>query len=323
MSDIYFRKDMVSILQKRTGATFSTTETTFESDKKSTNLRETSTKGKVVLVSWDELAEWQKDNEHIHKGYVSETNSILSCIHSLFIIHNESVNIYTHLLPGICFLLTLFFDFNIVKKFPTTAIIDYFIIDLFLFGVFACLIMSSIFHCLKAHSSHISKVGNKLDYLGIVILITTSMISILFYGFHDNSKFFYFFSAITVIFGILCGFVSLKDKFRSREWRPYRASLFVIFGLSAVFPILVGIFYYGLEETKARVQLNWIASEGFLYIFGAMLYGVRFPERIMPGYFDIWGHSHQIFHVLVVIAALCHLRGLMESYELVHEKLSL
>lgn len=270
------------------------------------------------LYTWEEIPEWQKDNEHIHTGYVRETSSVMECIRSLFYLHNETVNIYSHLIPAIAFFSTIFFNKYVVPTYSTTTMIDYLIIDIFFLGAFSCLILSSTFHCLKSHSLRVAVFGNKLDYLGIVFLIVASMVSILYYGFHGNPWFFGIFSLITMTFGAACAVVSLKDTFRSREWRPYRAALFVIFGLSAVLPILAGLFKYGPTETWTSIQLKWVILEGVFYIFGAFLYGIRFPEKMSPGSFDLWGHSHQIFHILVVVAALCHLKALLGSYSLVH-----
>lgn len=282
-------------------------------------------KKKVVrkLYTWEEIPEWQKDNEHIHTGYVLETSSFKECARSLFYVHNETVNIYSHLLPAIAFLVTIFFNKYVVPTYATTTLMDYIIIDIFFLGAFSCLSLSSIFHCFKSHSLAIAVFGNKLDYLGIVFLIVSSMVSILYYGFSGSPWLFGVFSFITIAFGTACAVVSLEDKFRSREWRPYRASLFVAFGLSAVLPILAGLCYYGIKETWTRIQLKWVILEGVFYIFGAFLYGIRFPEKMRPGNFDLWGHSHQIFHVLVVIAALCHLKALIGSYTLVHYRYSL
>lgn len=312
---------MKPVLQKRSPPRYSKVSTAVEVitiDDGSISAETFQTTSTRKLCNWDELPEWQKDNEHIISGYVRETNSFNDSFKSLFYIHNESINIYSHLMPGLGFLFTCLFDKYAIKLFPTTGYADYFFINLFFLGAFACLVLSSMFHCFKSHSLRIASFGNKLDYLGIVILIVTSMVSILYYGFYDSYIMFYLFSSITVAFGSACAVVSLEDKFRTREWRPYRAGLFVAFGLSAILPILNGFIFYGFRETWTRVQLKWVLAEGFFYILGAFLYGIRFPERYSPGKYDIWGHSHQIFHILVVVAALCHLKGLMSSYEYIH-----
>lgn len=41
----------------------------------------------------------------------------------------------------------------------------------------------------------------------------------------------------------------------------------------------------------------------------------RFPESVRPGTFDIYGSSHQIFHILVVMATAVHLAGVLEAIE--------
>jgi adiponectin receptor len=42
---------------------------------------------------------------------------------------------------------------------------------------------------------------------------------------------------------------------------------------------------------------------------------MRIPERYRPGKFDLVGQSHQIFHVLVVVATGLHLVGLLTAYD--------
>jgi adiponectin receptor len=39
---------------------------------------------------------------------------------------------------------------------------------------------------------------------------------------------------------------------------------------------------------------------------GVALFVLRFPERLSPGRFDLWLHSHNLFHMLVVAGAVLH-----------------
>lgn len=43
------------------------------------------------------------------------------------------------------------------------------------------------------------------------------------------------------------------------------------------------------------------------------------PERWRPGTFDIFGSSHQIFHVLVLLAAASHFVGLLNAFDHEHK----
>lgn len=136
-----------------------------------------------------------------------------------------------------------------------------------------------------------------------------------------------------------CAAVSIFEKFRTPAWRPYRAGMFVAMGLSAVFPIFHGVEIYGVANMRERIGLSWMVLQGVFYVLGAGLYAVslsnsvyisitdkiqaRFPERTWPGKFDIWGSSHQIFHVLVVMAGASHLYGLLIAFDYNHNTMGL
>ena len=40
---------------------------------------------------------------------------------------------------------------------------------------------------------------------------------------------------------------------------------------------------------------------------GAIIYALKIPERLLPYRFDMVGSSHQIFHVLIIVAASIHM----------------
>lgn len=112
--------------------------------------------------------------------------------------------------------------------------------------------------------------------------------------------------------------VSTHPSFRTPALRPFRALMFVLMGLSAVFPVLHSIKLFGIAHMRQSVGLDWVVLQGVLYIAGAGIYAARVPERLAPGKFDIWGSSHQIFHVLVVAAAACHCVGLVKAFDHMH-----
>ena len=60
---------------------------------------------KVVQVGmWEEAPEFSRDNEFIRKGYRIHFNTFKSIIKSLFICHNESMNVWSHLIGVILFI---------------------------------------------------------------------------------------------------------------------------------------------------------------------------------------------------------------------------
>lgn len=94
--------------------------------------------------------------------------------------------------------------------------------------------------------------------------------------------------------------------------------MFVLMGLSAVFPLGHGLYLYGYQGANDRIAMNYVVAQGLLYIAGAAIYANRVPEKWAPGRFDIWGSSHQIFHVFVLIAAAVHLTGLIKAFDYRH-----
>ena len=86
--------------------------------------------------------------------------------------------------------------------------------------------------------------------------------------------------------------------------RVMRAGVFVSLGLSGVIPMLHTIIKNGPQISFGEGQIHWLILMALIYIFGATFYATRFPECKWPGRFDLVFQSHQIFHVMVVVAAL-------------------
>ncbi|AMD20947.1 HEL334Wp [Eremothecium sinecaudum] len=274
------------------------------------------TSSKRRLAAFHELPDWQKDNDLIWTGYVKETNSIRACLRSMTYFNNESVNIYTHLVPSITYLVVLLLLTQLVldKVVPGSTFREYLMINLYLVGAVTCLMCSSCFHCLKHHSEKHNNVWSKVDYVGIIVQISCSILSLLYYGLYDQFSLFLFFACFTLVLSCCCTVFVLHDKFNSVAFRPIRAVFFTVFGLSGIIPVLAGYLHPGIAGWMIRIQLKFVIIEAIFYILGVVLYGLRIPEALAPGKFDFVGHSHQIFHIMVVLGSICHFRALIGSY---------
>ncbi|CAI4038342.1 hypothetical protein SMKI_04G6860 [Saccharomyces mikatae IFO 1815] len=275
---------------------------------------------KKLLHNFDELPEWQKDNDKILTGYVRETLSWKKCLYSLFYWNNETVNIYTHLVPAVIyfvFAITLT-NYFLIPVFPSTSWSDYTVINIFLMGAFSCLMCSSCFHCMKQHSEKQSNFWSKLDYLGIISLISCSMIPIIYFGYFDHISYFSLFTIVTLVLATFCTVCVLHEKFNTSTFRPFRAMFFILFGFSGLLPLTTGFFKFGIQGVLNRIKVSFVFWEALFYISGAVIYGFRIPETLAPGKFDFLGSSHQIFHIMVVLGSICHLKAIIGSYKLMH-----
>ena len=69
---------------------------------------------------------------------------------------------------------------------------------------------------------------------------------------------------------------------------------------------------------NSTIGANYVFATGAVYIFGAMIYAFRIPERWFPLKFDIVGNSHQIWHLFVIAGALVHYAGVVTVFDWWH-----
>ncbi|CAK7339740.1 unnamed protein product [Dovyalis caffra] len=175
----------------------------------------------------------------------------------------------------------------------------------FMGGAMFCLLASSTCHLLSCHSERLSYIMLRLDYAGIAALISTSFYPPVYYSFMCNPFFCNLYMGFITVLGVATILVSLLPVFQNPEFRTIRASLFLGMGLSGIGPILHKLILFW-DQPEALHTTGYEVLMGIFYGLGALVYATRIPERWMPGKFDIAGHSHQLFHVLVVAGAYTH-----------------
>lgn len=130
----------------------------------------------------------------------------------------------------------------------------------------------------------------------------------------------------------MTGVILLTPKFHGPQWRRFRLNCFILTGFSAFAPIGHGTLRWGMEFVR-KTGVPYYFAEGALVLIGCYFYEVRFllrllsvyvhadgfkrrvPERHFPGKFDIWWHSHTIWHLFVVMAIGMHILGLLSALD--------
>lgn len=97
----------------------------------------------------------------IHEGYRRFTKSWRGCLLSLTYIHNETGNIFTHMIGALMILPLAVWLVNELNQIDTITGLDYIVHASYLFGLFCCLSSSTIFHLCCCHSHSVSKMCNK------------------------------------------------------------------------------------------------------------------------------------------------------------------
>ncbi|XP_078677152.1 uncharacterized protein LOC144913897 isoform X4 [Branchiostoma floridae x Branchiostoma belcheri] len=271
---------------------------------------------KVVEALWQlmphhALPEWLKDNEYLKGSHRPPMPSFRSCFRSMFRIHSETGNIWTHFLGCLAFIaVAIYFLVKRSSADMHSPLTEKFVCGAFFLGAVLCLGFSWIFHTVYCHSERAAKIFGRLDYSGISLMIMGSFVPWLYYTYYCKEVAQYTYLAIVMALGIICIVISLWEKFSEPRYRAFRACMFLGLGCSGVVPVIHYLISDGFNMAVTAGQVGWLGLMGLLYIVGAVMYATRVPERFFPGKFDLWFHSHQIFHVLVVAAAFVHYHGM-------------
>lgn len=296
------------------------------------------------LLEYHELpGEWQ-ENEFILTGY-RFYSSRRACLRSVFAVHNETCNIWTHIIGliffiGVGFHTILFalpylsnqphtFSFsssvnstayiNVHTGFPLekTNIVypaDSAVHLLFFLAAGLCLGCSATFHTFLCHSRlEIAKGAATLDYMGIAFLISASVAQVVYYGFYTASTLRTLYMTITLLIGVTGTLLPLFPWFDTKPYRPLRILLFLLQASAALFPILHMFFGRGVALTLEFTQP--LGYSILCYLLGVIFYSNQLPERFGPGRFDFLGASHQIWHVCVVAGIWCQHRASLHFFE--------
>ncbi|KAL1959023.1 hypothetical protein VTO42DRAFT_3264 [Malbranchea cinnamomea] len=164
------------------------------------------------------------------------------------------------------------------------------------------------------HSARVFKRWLMYDYMGIVTLILGDFVSGIYFGFYCEPPLRRMYWLMIVTLGVLTAAVLVSPRFQGPDWRTFRLFCFIGTGFSALAPIVHAAMLFGFN-TLGTMGVYYYFIEGAIMIIASFFYERYIPERLWPGKFDIWGHSHTIFHVLVVMGTASHLLGLLSSFD--------
>ena len=77
---------------------------------------------KLSIGSFQEAPKFIQDNEFIHNGYLINANTYSKIFKSLFICHNETVNIWSHLLGALYFIFLIWYTSNYISNFNSQLV---------------------------------------------------------------------------------------------------------------------------------------------------------------------------------------------------------
>ncbi|VDK35473.1 unnamed protein product [Taenia asiatica] len=217
------------------------------------------------------------DEPYILKGYRRNTD-FLGSLHSLFWLHNESFNCWSHIL-GIPMVLFFFFEEYSTSSNP--------LMYMYLFSCLCFVLGSSFAHTFCCYGRFSRDAYFTVDYAGLAIFTCGSGIAYVAFSF--PIELFTKPGALSLSF--------LDTVLRG----VLRVSAFAAPGVIMSSPVLFKIYtcYCGANSYPPHYcdsAVIW-PKQFSACIISIIFYVSRFPEHLYPGKFDYFGHSHNVFHI--------------------------
>lgn len=265
---------------------------------------------KQRLLTYDELPiQWQ-ENEYIVRGYRFYETKI-ECVKSIASIHNETFNIWSHLLGFVVMLALAVYFYPGSPSFKMSTTADKILVSVFMIAALKCLAASFIWHtfcnisCLRTMQSFAC-----LDYTAISTLIACSLVTMEYSGFYCQPYLQSFYMTLTTVLGTIGTILPWYEWFDKKENRALRILFYIGLSASGALPLIhlsiarnpIATFFFFKPMIKSVLS----------YIVGLFVYANRFPERIWLGVFDLTGGSHCIWHICVFLGILFHYQALHE-----------
>ncbi|KAH3683226.1 hypothetical protein WICPIJ_005802 [Wickerhamomyces pijperi] len=218
-----------------------------------------------------------RENEYIVWGY-RFTNNHYHCVQSIFQVHNETINIWTHLAGCFYFFYICLFEYPRSELFQKSSISDICMIYLYLFAGIKCLISSSVWHTFNGTANlYLRKKFACIDYTGITVLITASVVVTEYTSlYHSNAFIRVGFVSFSLICGIAGFFFNWSEYFDHPKSKPFRIGFYIVLSLLGFGAYVI----MGLQNGFVKASSFYAPAVGRLswYLVGVVFYGSLFPE---------------------------------------------
>ncbi|KAF9237567.1 hemolysin-III related-domain-containing protein [Melanogaster broomeanus] len=256
------------------------------------------------LIHYVDLPPQWRNNPFVTRGYrFIPLEKWPLIVMSLFALHNETLNIHTHLIPFSLWLINCIplFNSQSFQDIPEAAFITFALI---------CLFSSVVWHTMAgcAHPEGMDLCA-RIDYVGIGWLISASVGTVVYYGFQCHPNLGKFFLVCCFLTGVTGNTFPFMKWFNNPVYRHWRIAFFVSLAFTAVGPLAVLAYLHSVWETIVYVAP--IGPSLLSYLIGLVFYATHIPERLLSDRFSHWldwcgGGSHAIWHVFIVLAISQH-----------------
>jgi adiponectin receptor len=236
------------------------------------------------LENGDRLEELRLRNEFIQKGFLSHTEITQAFAENCCSLKsNEIANVWTCV---IWFWINIGLILYIRKSDNSRSLI----IGICIFQL--NLVITSLYHSLLSIKRYYS-ILSALDLVGISVAISSGHFIIYKFQLISMNQF---------IFNMVLTSSIAIGAFIYRLWSNRESSKLFL----AIFVVFQASFYlscYAFGEMSDPKGISVLCISSILsLVLGGIIFWAKFPERYKPNYFDYFGNSHMIWHMLYMLS---------------------
>jgi len=248
----------------------------------------------------------------IYSGYRGQCGTALNCLRTtLFVRSNETLNVWTHVIPAI------YFTWAAIWWFSETSLSGSSWLALAIYLSTVCVVpfTSAIAHMFSCASDEAWHVCFFADYAALSAYAMGASVAYRLFGFPSVLQGGWYAALYVPLSGVIA-VVSLAGSCWSR-FLPDGTRRKAVRFLSLAFPYLFDVapVAYGLvADSEAFQSSRTLHQRQFVAAFlAAVVYCLHLPERLFPGHFDFIGHSHQIFHVIASLGCRYQMMAFLQT----------
>ncbi|TKS75842.1 Membrane progestin receptor beta [Collichthys lucidus] len=235
---------------------------------------------------------------------------------SLFQRHNESLNVWTHLLAGPVLLLRWWANVSTLGYTLDTASLP---LTIFLGSSLIYLFFSVAAHLMQSHSERAHYFFFFIDYVGVASYQYGCSLGHYFYASEPawrESGIGLLFLPGAALFGWLSCAGCCFAKARYRRPYPLQRKICQLIPTTLAYlldisPIVHRLFTVSWTQEPS---LPFHALQIISFLLSALFFSCPIPERFFPGHCDFVGQGHQIFHLFLSLCTLFQLEALFQDY---------
>lgn len=253
---------------------------------------------------------------YILSGYRPTQQDWRCYLFSLFQKHNESLNVWTHLLAVPVLLLRWWANIDAHGYTLDTAALP---LSAFLVSSLTYMSFSVAAHLLQSHSEHAHYFLFFMDYVGVAVYQYGCSLGHYFYASEPawrESCVGLLFLPGAAFFGWLSCAGCCFAKYRYRRPYPWQRKICQLIPTTLAYlldisPIAHRLFTVSWDQEPS---LPFHALQIVSFLLSALFFSHPIPECFFPGQCDFVGQGHQIFHLFLSLCTVFQLEALFQDY---------